>query len=362
MPSSPKPATGPTGPDPTLFGKALRPRRSWSQIKEAFKQRDLKIGGGWEDFLAKLGSDSEDTEQLRDQIGDVYADLILLGRRTVQLFKDSGFDWQEFASTAKGLVPATAPLTTPHLLPAADAVLKAVPQLTPQLVDVREHGSDVLLIFSSHQTYVDREQVKLHELGADPPAGLTRFERLFGESVISFQTFDVVAIRPTDDRLEIWLDDPHGMDRDEVVDMVTRLIEAVATIYSPALSLIGGGVNLFAAIREIYEDKYAGSVAKLWFSTQTGSLKREFMRTKGEDLRVERFHEAGVKEVGKDKISPYAIEVEFTINDRIIPVALKGNFRDLQLAAPSLDLAHIDNCSSIEQMKRAINKLMTFVQ
>lgn len=366
----PAPAPSPTQPE--RFGAALRATRAWSVVREAFAKRQLKIGGGWEDFITRLSSTDEKHKDLQAQVELVYRDLMLLGKRAVQAFTDRAFPWAEAKAALNALTVSSSAFSSAYPLPLSEAALKALPILEPVLVEVRELGNDIALIFSSHQTYIERDEVKPHELGATAPPSLARYQRLIGESTISFQTFDAIVLRPSDHRVEFWIDDPHGMDEGDIGDMVAALFQYLEQVVPATTTIMGSGVNLFPAIREIYEDPIqGGSVAKLWFATsggndeegaKGGSRNRGIMQRKGEDLRTDKFHAAGVAEIGKNNIKPYAIEVDFSILDSVVVVRLMGTRKDLMAAAGgTLYVAHIEGCVSVDQLRRTGSKLATFI-
>ena len=151
------------------------------------------------------------------------------------------------------------------------------------------------------------------------------------------------------ERIELRMDVRGEMSADVIDEYAEKLLGAMTMQIPSFLSMtVSGPLNLFPAISSIYLDKSEGNISKLSFQTHTASIKRESMRAREGNLRIETFHDAGVTALG-GKIQPYSITVTWsnrTEEASTLPpeLTLIGSKRDLSQAKPALYWAFVKNC------------------
>lgn len=126
-------------------------------------------------------------------------------------------------------------------------------------------------------------------------------------------------------------------------------------------------INLFPAIRSIYDDANAGRLIGLQFDCSTGANRREVMRKVTDDrdlrrdLRREEYHVAGTNKVD---ITPYWLSVELrvphAISSETIELTLPGTIRNLQGA--TLSSFDVSTFGSEAALGHAVNLLFNHVK
>jgi hypothetical protein len=72
-------------------------------------------------------------------------------------------------------------------------------------------------------------------------------------------------------------------------------------------------LNLFPAIRAMYDDASEGRVVELAFGTATRSIKQERMRISGDCLRDELYHRGGKAKLNSP-VNPYKLSLAYTVD------------------------------------------------
>jgi hypothetical protein len=353
---------------PAEYIKALRRlERGFSITRDRFIAQDVRAGGGWAALIGKLEADSEESDSLRDQVPGIYRELSLLGARIVRMFAQPDFPWKDLAMAARAASTSTGTFGKVWPLLPPEMSLASLPVGEHELVDVREAGPDVILVFACRRMHWTRQELQRDKISPKLDGQLLQalgeFDRLVAIRHTNLPSLDVVVIRPKEKLLEIRLDHPKTLaDKDDVDEAVAGLLARLETIYASATELSANALNLFPAMKMIYAElpKARGKVIKLKHLTEGGSTKQEAMHLADKDLRDEKYHHAGAEAIGKGNINPYAIGVEIEMLEHPVRLLMAGRFTQPLKLFQELTDVHIENCFSHKQFTAAIDYLLTF--
>lgn len=203
-----------------------------------------------------------------------------------------------------------------------------------QLMATRTNAEGLEVFFTSARVGKRLDEIEIEDISEDVRADYRDADRMYAERIERRQAFDILYIPRDSYQVQIRVDSLASTNReraDEVSDEIERFVLDGTKSGPTAFRAL----NLFPAIRSIYDDGNAGRLIGLQFDCSTGANRREVMRkVKGtEDLRVEKYHLAGVGEV---EIAPYWLVVQLPPSDAAegAEITLPGTLRNLHKMIP----------------------------
>ncbi|CAD6542937.1 hypothetical protein [Paraburkholderia metrosideri] len=310
---------------------ALRNRCIWANLREALKKASLPNGTGW----AELGGLVDD--KLNKFLSDYFRDHIIAGERYVQVYDlPDGIN----AALRKKIGAATVSVSDfskSYPLPLPASPLLSAPSV-PTLVEVRPlNPNDYALVYCSVRSYDDRDRYEYDQLPKLVQQTYKGIEELITVRKVHFQAYDVAVIRLGLNRIEICIDQPtKGLGNIEtvVLSVFGALCNNLPEL-QPAYQ--DQPYNVFDSIGGIYFTKSEGTVRSMSFRTLTGSRKHEKMIKSDDDLRSEKFHNAGAQAVNH-QLKPYALTVDWESKAPVgkVEVGMRAMIREVSSAAPQL--------------------------
>lgn len=341
---------------------AIEARSSWTLLREALKREKFPPGNGWKDLKGSAAESNQEGVRLREFLRQYFEESLVAGERYVQIYS---VEKELIDALSMSLVCAKVPASefcATYPLP-LDLKTLVTASSDPTLCEIREHGNgDVSLIFCAAGYYDDRMVYEHNQLSDLIKKAFAGVDKMITVRKTYYQSYDVVTIRRNLERIEISVDQPSKLSGIRFEERPMSILTAAALYLT---DLVGFGArpadNLFPAISSIYSEKTEGRVVSLAFRTKTGSVKREKMTSSDDDLRDERFHQAGMVAVGQD-IKPYELEVEweFPSPDSDASIKLHGLLSQVSSEDPKLFgcYAKAHKKGSIE---KALNRLMTHI-
>ncbi|MFM0638392.1 hypothetical protein PQQ63_16975 [Paraburkholderia metrosideri] len=349
-----------TKPDDVI--NAMRNRCSWPSVRAALKKLNLPAGLGWNELGGVAGDKSGNGPKLRQFLAKYYQEHLIAGARYVQVYDLPDGIKASLLTTLKNATVPKSDFQSAYPLPLASQALLSAPS-DPTLVEVRGLSQDdYALVFCSVRAYDDRERYEYSQLPSLVQQTYKGIDELITVKKIHFQAFDVVVIRTGLKRIEVCIDQPakgvRGFLGSAVLSVFGTLcnnIPALKTAWQDA------PYNVFKAIGGIYFQQGEGTVRSLSFRTQTGSRKHEKMIKSDDDLRSEKFHNAGAKAVS-NKLSPYELTVDWDLKLPAgqVEVTMKALIREVSSPAPQLDGFYV-TADSTQLMAVGVNKVLKYL-
>ncbi|GAB1838631.1 hypothetical protein MyNCGM121_54180 [Achromobacter xylosoxidans] len=348
--------------DAKHFISALRDRCSWPIFREALKRARLSTGLGWVELEGTAAETTTNGAKLRQLLREYYFEHLIAGERYIQLYEMPAIDKKRLL-TALGL--ATVPKSDfqdTYPLPLSLKRLPSAPS-DPTLVEVRPlDRDDYALVYCSVRSYDDREKYTFNQLPSHVQQTYTEIDQLITVRKVHYQAYDVVVIRPGLNRIEICIDQPKKSNTERlelaVLSVLRTACQNVPDL-EPAFST--PAYNVFPAISGIYFTHKEGTVRSLSFRTLTGSRKHERMIQSDDDLRAEKFHQAGAHAV-QNKLKPYELTVEWEskVPEGKFEVTMKALIRELSSQEPRLYGFYV-TANSNPLLAVAINKIIKYI-
>lgn len=341
---------------------ALRDRCSWPHFREALKKARLPIGLGWAELEGAADDKYGNGPKLRQLLQGYYSEHIVAGERFVQIYDLPQIDKIKLLATLSSAVISHSEFQATYPLPLPSKLLLAAPS-TPTLVEVRalDHN-DYALVYCSVRSYDDRVKYAYSQLPTHVQQTYTEIDQLITVRKVYYQAYDVAIVRPGLGRIEICVDRPKKVNADYISSVVLNIFGALCG----NLSILGKAFgtqpyNIFPAIAGIYFTANEGTVRSLSFRTLTGSRKHEKMIKSDDDLRAEKFHQAGAQAV-QNKLKPYELTVDWDIKvpNGKVEVAMKALIKEVSSPDPRLEGFYVD-AESNSLMVVGINKVVKYL-
>lgn len=298
-----------------LGGKLGLPKaNTWHKFEEA--------------LIEAVKIDPTQSSALNAALGKLFQNTITAGDRAITLFRVAPARATAIAAAlGKFGIPAS-PFSSSYPYPLAQAALKPLGDEL-YLAELRSTSSGVTAIFNGRRLIEDREERSAQSID---PAALTKIGWAdFDEFVLvkrrHVQTYEVVHVDAKTGLIELRVEEHQGVRASESLLQLQTGLNTILT--AAALTPLNGAVNLFSAIKRLYDDATQGIVVELGFTTLTGSAKHEKMRAFRKDLRDELFHVGGKKAV-RGHLSPFRVAVRWPGSSGVSEeLMLPGSMRQL---------------------------------
>lgn len=278
-------------------------RVPWDTAKKILKDKDLPRGRGWSATRAKLEEALKGDEHTEAVLRDALVEHMLSGEKCVSFYQLKS----EAAALLRNRLLETRVEKTPFPYLLSKSEIDRAPLSKPRLVAIETIGSDIAAVFSSVRMVEIQETIEIEKLSKAEAGKLADYSEVVGVRREKKQTFDVMWLPLSGDRMELRIDAPKGLPHEMAHVARQQLTSAVENSFSLTLPT---PVNMFPLVKKLYDDPSEGQVVELTFHTTTASLKHERMRRRKSCLRKEIYHMAG-KQALNGKISAYRLSVQW---------------------------------------------------
>lgn len=342
---------------------AVRLRLTLSTAMTLGANLGLPKAGTWQKFESLLHDeaaiDSQRAADLNKGLANLLQTTISAGDRAVTLFKVSPA-WAGnsiSALTAGGTESSAFSLSYPNPLP--EAALRPLSD-DLHLSELLSGSNSLTLIFNGRRLIEDRQECSASAVdgAALKKIGWSDFDEFILVKRRHVQTYEVVHIDSTGGLVELRVEEHQGVRSSESLLQLQSKVNSL--LVGAGHSPLGSPVNLFPAIKSIYDDSKQGIVVELGFTTATGSAKHEKMRAHRKDLRTELFHVGGKKAVS-GIISPFRVAVRWQAPSGYSEeLMLPGSMRQLAKGAgATLDHALFLGTLDEHAVRRCIKRLVS---
>lgn len=346
----------------------LRRRITFPVMQAQCAKYSLPTAQGWDKLSEKLVEEgkvsAQRTLEIENALAEIFKNTISVGDRAVRIFKLENRAASGLANYFLTCKPEVSEYTTTYPAPLAESKLAQLDSV-PKLCEISKctQTNAVTLIFCNRRIIEERDPRTKDQMSGEL---LNRFGwESYDEFILVrkkyVQSYEVVHIDIKADLVELRVEDHTGLDSSYGLDKLQeKANELIAHKYGNTLQLIKC-VNLFPAIKDMYDDQNEGIVIELGFTTETGSAKNERMRRS--DLRQELFHVGG-KAAVNGIITPFRLAVRWQKNhDRPQEdVLLPGSIRQLGSATPFLDHMLLSGSSNELHMRDTIRRVVRHLE
>ncbi len=318
------------------------------QVQSCLRSQEGPSGRSFDEIARSLKADPQSLDTALPVLEQCALDAATLSNKDISIVQVgeevTAACWQAEPSAALPSAVADALATRPEL---------------PSLVGVRDLGTMRFFIYSVTRRFRDKVEIEREWLQDEFRNQLPADARAYSVTDVEEQCFDFVAVVR---------DTPYVVVGVTATELGRRLVDplddsfaALDSSFGTTLGLewpLGTPVDLFPAIRRIYDDGDEGRVVELHFECSAGAIRAEKMRRTSEDLRQEGYHVAGVE---VSEIDPYRIGVRWTRDDRDVELFLPGVRRMLRVheARPQLLWAYLKVGLESSDFQFVVDKLLS---
>jgi hypothetical protein len=328
----------------------MKARMPWGVARRLLKSEGLDRAQGWNRTLTRVADGDEQYDEKEDELQDALEEHIMCGEKIVQLFEMEEAEIAVLRARALGLGVPEGPFS------AAFPILLTEDQLAPHrgaapiLASVVNYDDGVAVVLASTRYLTTRETVMVAELTDEAANELAGFNELIGVRHQRLEALDVLWI-PDDGRyVEVRVDYPFGMHHRHGILALNQAKARFDQLLQCNLNL--SHVNLFPAIKSLYEAQGDGAVVELGFMVAGSAQKLEKTRKGEQCCRDEAYHLGGVGALDAP-IQVYRISVLWHVDlgedvSTAPEVSIRGNSSHTAEVNPFMGEMVIRNCARFQ--------------
>lgn len=293
------------------LASSLAARVPYDVSKPIFELNGVPRGRGWEGTVEKLNDKKETPKSKLNGLLEALIEHQIAGDKLVTLYEASDSMMKAMRAKLETATIPPGPMQEgyPFLLDALE--LEKLPLGQPVLVAIQEFGGGIGAVFSSVRARRERVLLDPSSFADGAASALSIYDEVVGLKLIRHQAFDVIWLPGNGDYFDLRIDCPRNTHADiargsQMVALdVFRKLVGIDPFKKP--------LNLFHAMKAMYDKSAEGRVVELAFGTTTRSVKQERMRMSGDCLRDELYHKGG-KEKLKTPVNPYRLSLAYTVD------------------------------------------------
>lgn len=269
-------------------------------VCEALRAKDLPTATSWEKLTEKLSQLAPNQRETAfSTLLQQLSDHVLCGHKDMHIFDLEDSEVDEIAESFALISPQPSIFkeSFPRVISESQMVTASTAPILTHKIS-RDNG-DISLIFCSCRSDYYKTVYKYSEVSPAVQQSFSDFDSFVTIQKQNYQIFDVVNFRRSMKRLEILIDQPSRLKKDETSsDRCLLLLGALASTCAAMTTRYENNspMNIYPCINSIYCDKHEGTVKQLGFRAPSKSTKREIVSS-NDDLRKEPFHAAGIEKV-----------------------------------------------------------------
>lgn len=343
----------------------LKARLAFPTMQEHCAARQLPSSVGWDKLQVKLEEQSRAgpvrAAEIANGLSSIFRETLSIGTRAVRLHRLDPNVAPDVVEFFAQLAPEDSAFLPSYPRPLGRDELNAVPA-EPFLCEISRSDVDgsVSLILCSKRIVEEKDPRNRNQIGAAAiqQLGWEQYDEFVLIKRHFVQSYEVIRVDATG-MVELRVEEHSGVDTGTALNQLLRKANSLLVRrFGLGVQLVGS-VNLFPAVRSIYNDATEGIVVELGFTTDTGSSKHEKMRKNGADLRDELFHVGG-KEAINGALTPFRVAVRWgqLEGGRQEEALLPGSIRQLASASPFLDHMVLSGASSELKMRSIVQRVV----
>ena len=332
-------------------------------IQPYFKKHGLPGGNGIT-AMEKKYHDVADNELLKNHLEilvEVYQNSILYGVSGVMFFQIKKELVEDIYQKSLSRISTESPYTNKFPFPLTELELKEINSSDSYLLDI-DDLSDFYCLRFCHRRY---QKVKEKVTDEEAKKLDVTYEEVYGLKTTYSQAFDRVFINKNTGDVFFCIDKNTENELTEYdisykVEEYRKFLEEMYTPTKNEPQLLQAPTNLYPAIKKFY-DLEEGEVIELNHLTSTNSNKAEKMRVVrggNQDLRVENFHQGGLKNI--TRTSMFLIKKQWTSQSKTAKASIYlpgGHSQTMSETGGQLAYAIFEGCATQEDFFFLFEKL-----
>jgi hypothetical protein len=342
--------------------EALKPRYPFRQIQATLKEKKIPCGSSWADLEGQFKDQKTNATDLVTILEECLKIALVAGNRYVEMY-EVGKDYAVSVVDAinKSVIPDS-PTALSYPLPPTIGQLVGNTYAYEPVRIIPIGDKEIGLVFSAIRTALDRTELTQSNMGEEQRRVFSGYDKVIGIKTIPYRVYDIIIVRPSQERIDVWMDLPRSNLRADYQQDIDTLF-AEASNFLPVLQdqrFFTKRVNVFPAIKGIFDNAREGKILNLGHKSKDGVTRREKMPSK-DDLRIEAFHSGGMTGIQK-KITPFDIsfEASFSFPKGTAEVDISSSAIALNSENPEVIGIKIRNAHATQNITRACDRVRSY--
>lgn len=293
------------------LASSLAARVPYDVSKPMFELNGVARGRGWQGTTEKLLDKKETPAGKLDGLLEALSEHQLASEKLVTLYEASDTTMADIRNKLKSANSSSGEMQSAYPFLLGDLELEKLPLGQPVLLAVKEFEGGIGAVLGSVRARRERETLDLCNFADGTASALSIYDEVVGLKLIRHQAFDVIWIPGSGNYFDLRIDCPRNTQEDVARGAQLTAMEAFRKMVG--FDPFKKPLNLFPAMKKMYDEVSEGRVVELAFGTTTRSIKQERMRISGDCLRDELYHRGG-KEKLKTPVNPYKLSLAYTVD------------------------------------------------
>ncbi len=340
---------------------------SFRTIQHGLTHNGLASAKGWEAALDYYNEiyDSESDEIVKN----LYLSQLYYGKRTVYFrslsdvndknVKNTVDVINRIFTTSKHKDIKTYKNSYPYILD--NKSLFNLKLNNPCPVHIDDNANEIRVVMTYPRAYKQRDTFDINDIDFDgnQPKQLDGYEEIIGIKSGRAQSFDSILFNKLNGVLQIQIDHSRNIINEEIDNANLRYWNMISNEFNTWLKIQSPfkKINLFDKINELYVSG-DGLINTLSHSTGTGSVKKERMRRRDEDLRREKFHQVGLQAINGDT-NNYNITKQWDGEcGTALKLTIDAGVAAISQSNPTVNCAIIEGCITESDFNFLVSKVI----
>ncbi len=334
-------------------------RVPFKKIQEILRKLKLPTGNSIERIRKNLFEYFEKKPEDYEKLLKIYYDVISFDSKAIKYYKTNRPTIEKLLSflASYQIEPSDFKDAWPCTIPISKSVVPTGPILT----HIEDDGDLINIYFCSIRVVKERVSLNPKDYSRVKTIKEYGFDELIGIRYIKRQFIDIITINKNANLIECKIDNSLKLAVNDIEFNFTALCQCFSRITQGTgiNYLFRQAVNVHSALRGIYKNKNEGRISEARFITNTGSNKQETMKLKGDDLRDEKYHKAGMSALN-NHVNFYWLSTRWGDNTSQKELIIPGHVRILLSPNPINDEIHISGCYNYDDYLFIFNRIKSF--
>lgn len=340
---------------------------SFRTVQHGLTYNNLPSAKGWEQIIEHY-VDISDNEINKD-VSELYLSQIYYGKRNIyfrKLTEVTKENIEKVTSVIHTIYDSSAHESLAvyrdsYPYPVSHDELYSLKLNNPCPVFIEDSEDAIRVIITYPRAYKQRDTFNIDDIDFDgeQPKQLYGYEEIIAIKNGRAQSFDSIYFSKKTGVLQIQIDHSKNILKEEMDIAALRYYGMISNVFNESMSELAPfeKINLFGKISELYNTA-DGTINALYHSTGTGSVKKERMRRRTDDLRIEKFHQVGLKAIDGDTNS-FNITKQWNGDcGTVLKLTIDGGLSSISHNNPSVDCVTIEGCITESDFNLLISKVL----
>lgn len=340
---------------------------SFRTIQHGLTYNNLPSAKGWEQIIEHYVDISDN--KINENVSNLYLSQIYYGKRNIYFRKLTEVTEENIEKVVSVIRTIYDSSEHENLViyrgsypyPVSHDKLYSLKLNNPCPVFIEDNDDAIRVVITYPRAYKQRDTFDINDIdfNGKQPKQLDGYEEIIAIRSGRAQSFDSIYFSKKNGVLQIQIDHSKNILKDEMDIAALRYYGMISNVFNESMSELAPfeKINFFEKIKELYNTN-DGTINALSHSTGTGSVKKERMRKRTDDLRMEKFHQVGLEAIDGDTNS-FNITKQWDGDcGTVLKLTIDGGLSSISHDTPSVDCVTIEGCITEGDFNLLISKVL----